>query len=848
MWSRPLASATLGVLVAVVCLAAAEAAERTHTSARELYVRAMTHFAQGLYDVAAADFAEYVDAYSSRRYAGQAAVLLAESNAHLGRYANAAKALDWLEQSRWSKRHAADLAYWRAQLALRTGRTAEALTAFEAFLDDYPTHERAAYARLGIGQARLARDELDEAAAAFDSIIAAVAAATTPAEALQPNALFLAALGKARCQIRRDAIDEARALVLGAMDKLEARADMRAEAFLVLGEASYRLGKHAEAIEYYKQAFVEDRLYSWYPETLYGMAWCRIELEEYAAAREMLSSLATDYPDDAVVPKAHLTLVKLDMLEGKHDDALRALAAILDADAPAPVAEEAAYLVADALLAAGHVDEAVAAYEVFLAGRPESRFAPNATYGLAMARLRLGETDAARALLEAIVQEAGEPLVEQARRRLADELFAAGECERAAAHYQALLEYEPALSGADRLLFRLAWCYFKMADAGERPYDSAIALFRQLIEKHTDSELVDNAQYRIAGALYRQGKYDKALNEYKAFTERFPDSELGDRVAYQTGVCHYNLGDYYPALLAYRLVVDTYPDSPLVHRAAYEIGWCHYMLGKGEDAFEHFTDYVTRFPDSALTPEVIFWLGEHHYNRGQHDKALEQFAALSADYPEHRLAAAALYWAGRSCFNLGQHDEARTYFGAVLARHPESDFAADARYQSAVSLIEQGEHEAALEALAPLAGEQSARYLADKVQWRLADCHFALGRAEKAQPIYEALVEGARDETVRAWAQYGLGRCHKAAEDYGRAIRQFMAVASDYPIEREVVGRAMVEAGRCYEALDKRNEALIVYASVVRKNLPGKAEAEARIEALRKKSFRFFQKNPVHED
>jgi len=257
---------------------------------------------------------------------------------------------------------------------------------------------------------------------------------------------------------------------------------------------------------------------------------------------------------------------------------------------------------------------------------------------------------------------------------------------------------------------------------------------------------------------------------------------------------------------------------------------------------------VTRFPDSALTPEVIFWLGEHHYNRGQHDKALEQFAALSADYPEHRLAAAALYWAGRSCFNLGQHDEARTYFGAVLARHPESDFAADARYQSAVSLIEQGEHEAALEALAPLAGEQSARYLADKVQWRLADCHFALGRAEKAQPIYEALVEGARDETVRAWAQYGLGRCHKAAEDYGRAIRQFMAVASDYPIEREVVGRAMVEAGRCYEALDKRNEALIVYASVVRKNLPGKAEAEARIEALRKKSFRFFQKNPVHED
>ena len=34
----------------------------------------------------------------------------------------------------------------------------------------------------------------------------------------------------------------------------------------------------------------------------------------------------------------------------------------------------------------------------------------------------------------------------------------------------------------------------------------------------------------------------------------------------------------------------------------------------------------------------------------------------------------------------------------------------------------------------------------------------------------------------------------------------------------------------------------------LRKNLPGKAEAEARIEALRKKSYRFFDRTPVRED
>ncbi len=835
MLNRRPTVAALVLLVALVSLAPAYGAEGKPATPAKLYRRGLAAFGQGLYDVAAASFADYIAAYPTRKQAGQAALLMAESNAHLGRYAEAAKALDWIEKSRWAGRRKAEVAYWRAQLALRTGRTAEALEGFAAFIEAYPRHERVPYARLGIGQARLAEGKLAEALNAFGAVIAA--APKPDSGRLGPvEAVFLAALGEGRCLIRQDKVNEARTLVLEAMDKLEARSALRGEAFFVLGEASYRLGKHREALEYFKKSFVKDRIYSWYPEALYGIAWCRIELEEYDAAREVLSSLAKDYPDDAVAPRVALATAKLEMLEGHHEEAIKALRALLDAEPPAPLAEEAAYLVADALLAANKLDEAVAQYESFLSKNPESRFGPKAKYGLAMARLRSGKTDEALALLEAVAEAADGALKEQALRRLGEELFAAGKYERAATQYRALLERNPALEDADRLLFRLAWCFYKTAD-----YDSAIALFRQLIEKHAKSELADNAQYRIGGALYRQGKYDKALEAYEAFSTRFPKSELADRVAYQTGVCRYNLGDYYPALLAYRSVVQKHPDSRLVHRAAYEIGWCHYMLGKGEEAFKHFKDYITSYPDSTLTPEVIFWLGEHSYNRADYEKALERFAQVSTEYAQHDLAGAALYWAGRSCLNLGRHDNAREYFAKVLAEYAEGDFAPDARYQTAVSLIEQDRHDVALETLAPLTGRQSARYLAEKVNWRVADCHLELGHVEKARPLYATLAESARDETVRAWAQYGLGRCHEAEKDFGRAIKQFMGVASDYPIEREVVGRAMVEAGRCYEALGKRNEALIVYASLVRKNLPGKAEAEVRMKKLRKRSFFFFE-------
>ena len=431
MLNRSLTLIMVAWLAAAACLPTAHAAEE---SPGRLYGRGLEAFEQGLYGVAAANFADYIAAYPSRRQAGEVALLLAESNLHLGRHADAARALDWLEQSRWSRRTRPEVAYWRAQLALRTGRTDEALAAFAAFLDEYPEHERAPYARLGVGQARLVRGDLGKALTAFEAVIAG--------EPRQAEAVFLAALGKARCLIRSDKVDEARTLILEAMDKLEARAPVRGEAFLALGEASYRLDKHAEALEYYKKSFVEDRLYAWYPEALYGIAWCRIELGEHAAAREVLDALAADYPDDAVAPQVALTTIKLDMLEARHDEALLRLRSFLDANPPAPLAEEASYLLADALLASNKLDEAAARYEAFLAAHPESAFAANAQYGLAMARLRSGQADEAIALLEAVAAAAEAPLAQQALRRLAEHLFAAADYERAAGYYRALRDPE----------------------------------------------------------------------------------------------------------------------------------------------------------------------------------------------------------------------------------------------------------------------------------------------------------------------------------------------------------------------------------------------------------------------
>jgi outer membrane protein assembly factor BamD (BamD/ComL family) len=157
MLTRVFAVTALVLVAAAVCPPTGDAAERERIRPSRLYQRGATAFGEGLYAVAAADFADYLATYPTRRHAAQVALLLAESNVYLGRHAAAAEALDWLEASRWAGRYEPELAYWRAQLALRTGQADEALAAFTAFLKEYPKHERVAYARLGVAQAQLAR-------------------------------------------------------------------------------------------------------------------------------------------------------------------------------------------------------------------------------------------------------------------------------------------------------------------------------------------------------------------------------------------------------------------------------------------------------------------------------------------------------------------------------------------------------------------------------------------------------------------------------------------------------------------------------------------------------------------
>jgi len=101
--------------------------------------------------------------------------------------------------------------------------------------------------------------------------------------------------------------------------------------------------------------------------------------------------------------------------------------------------------------------------------------------------------------------------------------------------------------------------------------------------------------------------------------------------------------------------------------------------------------------------------------------------------------------------------------------------------------------------------------------------------------------EGAADnmpERLAAGAYLVVGRARARLRQWEPAALALLRVAILYPQHRELAARALLEAGRALEGLDRKAEAARLYRELIR-NYPQQtlsvAEAQKRMEGMRKK-------------
>ncbi len=334
-------------------------------------------------------------------------------------------------------------------------------------------------------------------------------------------------------------------------------------------------------------------------------------------------------------------------------------------------------------------------------------------------------------------------------------------------------------------------------------------------------QFAELAHYNTALSWLHQGNYDRFAGEYREFSARYPKSLLRPALVLEEGLLRARQQDP-KARGALEAFIRDFPKSPRVADARLALAELHYVSGEPGEASRILrvvnespapvstaegADFLAIFVAEAATPvkdekvialcrifiqrhpepserlaEVRMKLGQVYFRGGDFASAQTQFEKLAEENPTSPLKEAALFLAGQcSMQRINGMDEAIALFGKVVSLN--GPFKLNARLQ-------------------------------------LAQLQKRLGNEADAVAIYEDILKSNPQGEIKWAAMAGeadnlvtLGA--KDARRYEQALALYQQLAAEPGIGSTILHRALYNKGRVLEILDRPDEALAAYYTVV---------------------------------
>lgn len=456
-----------------------------------------------------------------------------------------------------------------ADVHLATGRFPEALDAYTLFIASFTGNALEASARRGQGLALTGLQRHGEAANAFR----AAADLSPDADAKRANLFNLAEAKRASGMAR-----EAEAVVKDLLG-LEPPEPMQAAARLLAAECLAELDPAAASA-----AFI--RVAAEYPmRTEAGRALYRAAQITAGSTAEMatpegrdkamgLYRRAAEFSDPRLRAPSLLGMGLVALRAGRPADALASFEAAAGVEDGGAAREQARFMKAEALLALGRVDEAIAAATAMIGGAPEGEWSSEALFWLGRCQ------------------------------------FNAGDYAKAESSFAEYAQKWPASAKADSAMLLMAQAQFYLGKFNEA-IETAVAL----VAAHPGSRCVPVAQFTHAEALCELLQFDAALLLFDDVVKTARDDDLRLRAMGRRGDCFFTLGEdnavrYAESVAAYEAVLAHPAPKPfeMVLQCQYKTGRSLEKAGRTDEAFQrYYQDVVLMFEreggETGLTPD-----------------------------------------------------------------------------------------------------------------------------------------------------------------------------------------------------------------------------------------------------
>ena len=490
-------------------------------------------------------------------------------------------------------------------------------------------------------------------------------------------------------------------------------------------------------------------------------------------------------------------------LAGDHAGAAEHFGVLTREHPRAEEADEALYMEGRSLEAAGEAKRARRAWQRYLERFPDGDHR-------AQVRLGLARTDAtpggAKHLEDLLEEDSRSDLRPQGLYELAERLAAVGDLEGAEKRYRELIQRHPDSERVPAARYGLAWCLFDSERFAEASGELAKVLARPEIPPELRLSSLELAIWSERSA----GRPRAALTAFEDLVGLCREEERLYAAARQTALAFAEGGQGGVADSLFEQVRTALREPGCVARLEVERVWLALERGDADGAEARVR--AAAASDAALPDamEAAFFVGEARFEAGQDREAAGLYALAAGEASPVR--AQALYKRGFALLRSNDPENAAAAFAALVACCEESPLFGESLFLLGEARYRLSDFEGAAAPLRRLRREVPEHEAMPKALFRLG---LVEGRLERWRPAQDALAELARrfpDFENLAEAELWRGRSLRALGNR-RAARQALerTIAAD---RGELAAQARLELGGVFLDEGQVDAALSEYLKV----------------------------------
>jgi TolA-binding protein len=544
--------------------------------------------------------------------------------------------------------------------------------------------------------------------------------------------------------------------------------------------------------------------------------------QEAAAAYE---KILKDYPTSTVVSEAQFRLGYLSYLLGDYDKGIEQLKKILGPPAPAEIQELGSALLPQALAAkAGKLpdgdpkrkagfEDAIKQFDAFIKKYPNSSEVEGAQYGRALCSYQIGNHADAVAALRANLAKfpSSESILDS--------------------------QYLLALTLATQANLSMQGGNAAQATPA---YDEAEKLLRNIIQKHTDIALANDAQFQLGEVLGNRagfaeksaqpGLYAQAIAAYRAvepkeMTAKAQDDRLANLLQRlrAAGVAHNTAEVKRLQALQEReqtkaAQLKAKPDQTVTARI--KIAEVFFRQDRNDEARVLLSHMQQFAEDDSQKKEILYFKTLTYVAQNLVDKAVASYDEFQGSYKKDPIAENLPLVIGAMFLSpdpkVNDPKKAIGYFKQALEIYPNNRFANEALTQQASALVQLKRYDEALGTFKNFLAKKPKRELAAAAELGVATIYTQTGKLDEALAAYKTVRDKYAGLPQAEQAAFWVGQTAMQKNDAKTAVAELTAFIAKFP-QSQLMPSAMFVLAQAQAAAGNKDAAVAAYKDLAQK-------------------------------